>query len=152
MPHFKIVLPKGEIDFVDKTLDSSSYERSRQIKQMCVNAAYKHNYSASRKDPQEIVAKIYNVTLHMGKTVETFSTNVSFTPPLARMTIQDYEEEMKSITKELPEEFVSFVERQAWDDGHAYGYEEVCNIACNIVSNLMPRITEYNKRMGIKDE
>jgi hypothetical protein len=66
------------------------------------------------------------------------------------MKSEEFYEKQAEVLKQLPIEFQSFAEMQAWDQGHSAGYEEVLNYVEGYVYDLMEPIAKYTER--IKNE
>jgi len=63
------------------------------------------------------------------------------------MTAEEFNTKEKEILSAIPEEFHSAVSYQAYEDGHAYGYEEVLIHVQNLVGMLEKPIAEFEKRI-----
>jgi len=63
------------------------------------------------------------------------------------MNEKEYAKKLAEILEPLPEEFRSFVSYQAYDRGHASGYNEVLLIADDLTHELLPAVEKYTKRL-----
>jgi hypothetical protein len=59
---------------------------------------------------------------------------------------EDFETRQSEILEQLPEEFRATVSWEAYDAGHAYGYEEILIRLENIVGWLAPCCKNFAKR------
>lgn len=66
------------------------------------------------------------------------------------MTAEDFNKKEKEILNEIPEEFQGAISYQAYEDGHAYGYEEVLIHVRNLVDTIKEPIEKYTKRITAK--
>jgi hypothetical protein len=64
------------------------------------------------------------------------------------MTLEEFHIKQDQILLHLPEEIRSSVSWLAWQQGHAYGYEEVLGHLDDMVSALSQPITYYGLRMA----
>ncbi len=48
-----------------------------------------------------------------------------------------FKQKLEEIVSGLPEKLQNFVRTKSWDEGHAYGYREVLNVAQNLASQLV---------------
>lgn len=64
---------------------------------------------------------------------------------MGRMTSKEFAKREKEILSAIPQEFHSAVSFQAYEEGHAYGYEEVLIHVQNIVGMLEKPIAEFKK-------
>jgi len=64
---------------------------------------------------------------------------------MERMTSEEFASKEKEILSAIPQEFHSAVSSQAYEDGHAYGYEEVLIHVQNLVGMLEKPIAEFKK-------
>jgi hypothetical protein len=66
---------------------------------------------------------------------------------MARMTAKEFAKKEKEILSAIPQEFHGAVSYQAYEDGHAYGYEEVLIHVQNLVGMLEKPIADFKKRL-----
>ena len=62
-----------------------------------------------------------------------------------RMTGEEFNVAEAEVLAKLPEEFRAAVSWDAYDRGHAYGYEEVLIYVKDIVDWLLPCIQKYDE-------
>lgn len=66
---------------------------------------------------------------------------------MGRMTAKEFANKEKEILSAIPQEFHGAVSYQAYEDGHAYGYEEVLIHVQNLVGMLAKPIAEFEARI-----
>ena len=59
------------------------------------------------------------------------------------MSQEEFERQQSEYLKGIPVAFHSFVRQQAWEAGHAYGYEEVLLHISELTFALIPAIEAY---------
>jgi len=64
-----------------------------------------------------------------------------------RLTPEEFAEKEKEILSKIPKEFHSAVSNLAYEDGHAYGYEEVLIHVQKLVDMLVKPIADYGSRV-----
>lgn len=64
------------------------------------------------------------------------------------MTDQQFQDEQTRALALLPPEFHSAVAYHAWEQGHAYGYDEVLIHARNLADALLQPCRNYADRLG----
>ena len=62
------------------------------------------------------------------------------------MTEQEFAERQTELLSHLPTEFRAAVAYKAWQDGHAYGYEEVLIHVEELTDMLLGPIQQYTTR------
>lgn len=70
-----------------------------------------------------------------------------FKPFPPRMTNEEFATQQAELLKDVPEEFKSAMSYMAYEDGHSAGHEEVINILRGLVSDLLPSIKAFEKRL-----
>lgn len=103
--------------------------------------------TASRRKPESVSIEVFRLVVRSGKLVRQLAMRLDERLPVARLTEHEYESEMTVLLADLPESFRLFVRRQAWEDGHSSGYEEVISIAQDLASGLQPAIEQYRKSL-----
>lgn len=140
------ILPDGfEYNVVLQFNAGDHYQHLYQ--RIAEDAVRKKGLTTPRNNPTRVSVKIFVLTIVNGELKKTPITGYYIMPPLERMTEEEYGQEMKEVLQNFPEEFQVYVSQTAYEDGHSAGYEEVVNIARNIVSNLKPVIDSYTKRI-----
>lgn len=100
-----------------------------------------------RGDYSLVDIKVYRVmVVNLEIKLEHYK-NLTVEPYTRAMTAEDFALEMEKLLSEIPEEFRGYASYEAYDRGHANGYEESYNIAQDIVSTLKGPIKEYTKRL-----
>jgi len=107
----------------------------------------KSGLTTSRQNPQTIRVEIHKLTIKDGKLTQNFFTNIDIQPPLARMTVNEMNEEIIEMIKDIPQEFHFPLTSVAWDKGHSAGYEEVISELLYLISKFTPSIREYKKNI-----
>ena len=102
------------------------------------------------QEPTTIKVKVHRLTIDKGTLKREHPSTFDVTPPLARMTDDDYTRELAEALDGLPIEFAEFVSAKAYDDGHSAGYEEVVSLARGMAYNLKKAVETYNKRLKVK--
>lgn len=64
------------------------------------------------------------------------------------MTADEYHEKEKKILEYLPKELQSYFSYEAYERGHAYGYEEVLLILRNSVEGFKQPFEQYKERIA----
>ena len=54
------------------------------------------------------------------------------------------------LLRDVPEEFKSRLSYMAYEDGHAYGQDEIESKLADLVSDLLPCIKDFEKRLTTK--
>lgn len=135
-----VVLPDGRehFDQMQWPPDFASYPE-----QKCQDALRALKVETPRNDPQSVKCKLFHLTYKNGQPYRQLLREYDVMPPLARMTEEEFQEEMKQLLTNIPEAFHGFVEYQSYEQGHSCGREEVVLIASDIVSNLKPSIDAF---------
>jgi hypothetical protein len=60
---------------------------------------------------------------------------------------KDFQEKENVILSEIPEEFRGAISYQAYEEGHAFGYEEVLIHVRNLVDTIKEPIRKYTERI-----
>jgi hypothetical protein len=63
------------------------------------------------------------------------------------MTQDEYDIKSEEALRDIPSEFHSAIRWNAWENGHAYGYDEVYIHLRDLVEALSIPIQEYTKRL-----
>ncbi len=92
-----------------------------------------------------IKIQVYKLVVENGAIAKKYVGKFRHQLPIRRLESHEYEAKLQSILSELPQSFRAFVSNQSWDRGHSSGYEEVLNIAQEIVSELAPAVKEYRQ-------
>jgi hypothetical protein len=124
---YVVVFPDNSEHFLE--IDSMA---KKTIEEICRDAVRSKNLTTSRKDPQEVVVKLFALSIRDGKLERRNCGNCKVMPYLEQMT---------------SEEFTEFVFSFSWDSGHSSGYEEVVGIASSLASDLLPCIKKFQKRI-----
>lgn len=139
-----VVLPDGRdhFDQMRWPADYASYPE-----QKCQDALRALKVETPRNDPQLVKCKLFHLTYKNGQPYRQLLREYDVMPQLARMTEDEFQEEMKLILADIPEPFQGYISWTAWDDGHHAGREEVISIAIDISCNLRPCIENYRKEI-----
>ncbi len=138
MKNYVAVLPDG----------SEHYEDSYDARQVAQDVVRKAGITTSRKNPQQVSVKVYELTIKAGKVHRGYGSDIKVMPYRIPMTETEFNEEMREITDQVPEAFRPYVTSESWDRGHSDGYEEVVLIAGNIVHALLPGIKRYTNDLA----
>ena len=143
------VLPDGTEYFEDiRPFPAKAGFDAYDYKRVCENAVRNSGLTTPRANPVPVVVSLFVLQIEKGKLVRRpHPTTYSITPPLERMTPEQYDAEMTSLLNEIPDEFSCYVTSESYDRGHAAGYEECVLIARSMVDGLRPCIVEYRKRL-----
>jgi hypothetical protein len=98
-----------------------------------------------RNNPESVNVKVYTQTIVNGKICKKFVKTYKIMPPLKQMSEKEYVDELNSILSSIDVSFRGYVSSEAWNRGHFSGYEEVLNIARDIVHDLKPCIESHVK-------
>ena len=80
----------------------------------------------------------------VGTSAQDAADKIGF--PIDELIITEMEK-TDYLLRDVPEEFKSRLSYMAYEDGHAYGEEEVESILSNLVSELLPCIKDFEKRL-----
>ena len=139
------VLPNGSEHFGEweENRRGDSYERQK----LCDDAVRNFDMTTPRRKPVAVKVELFRLDVINGQLVRKSCGMFDVTPPLERMTDDEYTEEMNEILKELPKEFRSYVQSAAYDRGHSSGCEEIVSIASEMADELVSCIVAYTKRI-----
>jgi hypothetical protein len=70
-----------------------------------------------------------------------------FKPFPPRMTEVEFVKKQDELLKNIPEEFKGAMSYRAWEDGHAYGFEEVLNHLTDLIADLEEPIMKFMERV-----
>jgi len=143
MMNYVAVFPDGTEYFDEFTEDRLGFG----LENMISKAVLKSGIKTSRYNPQTIRIEIFTLKIKDGKLVRSFVKRMDVQPPPLAMTSEEFEEEMKKVLDEIPEEFHSFIKSESWESGHSSGREEVISLAQNLISDLKPCIGLFQKRI-----
>lgn len=121
-----------------------------QMHRAAERAVAKSGRTTDRYNPQPVRVQIFTLGISDGKLTRSGGFFRDITPPLRRMTEEEYRTEMDEILATLPEEFRSYVEGESWDSGHAAGNEEVVSYARSMSHALQEPIKKYTERIKTK--
>lgn len=136
------VLPDGNEHFCESIPTTTQKEKS-----MCAEAVRAYGLKTSRKNPVDVIVKLYRLVINKGKLERQFCGTYHIQPDFERMTQAEYDSEMIDILKHVPVEFHGYVYGEAYDRGHSSGMEECVSIASSIVDNLLPCIKNYTRSL-----
>lgn len=148
--HYIAVLPDGREFDHEIAAETKNEEWNRTtLRGIAEKTAVEAGLTSPRTGETHAVSvRIDRLIIQGRKLIRQHATTILVYPPLAPMTEDDYERELAESLEGLPPEFATFVSEKAYDDGHAYGYEEVVSLARNMACNLKPAIEKYNKRLN----
>lgn len=63
------------------------------------------------------------------------------------MTEQEFVKRQDNLLSQIPEEFRGSVSFKAYQDGHAYGYEEILNHVEELVGMILTPLKNYTNRI-----
>lgn len=101
-------------------------------------------------ETRTVRVRVHELTIEKGALKRSHGVDFDITPPMARMTDDDYTRELAEALDGLPPEFAAFVSEKAYDDGHSAGYEEVVSLARGMAYSLKQAVDKYNARLKIK--
>ncbi len=142
--HYVVVHPDGR----ECPCELTPWVKQHKARTAAEHAARAFNLTTSRANPQQVKLKVYRLDIEKGVLVRQFVGEESVMPYLEKMTQAEYDQEMASLLEELPIAFHNFVNREAWDQGHSSGLEEVINIAGRLVYGLIGPIKAYEDTRG----
>lgn len=64
------------------------------------------------------------------------------------MTQEEFDALAKEVLSPLPPEFQQWVSYHAWEEHHAYGFDEVISSMREMVADLQEPIEKYTKRIA----
>lgn len=140
MNHYVTVTPDGKERFFE--IYGDGYQAAEMA---CRQSGIT---SHRRAEPTVLAIAVYAITLKGGQSVRWPKNVYMINAPLARMTREDYDIEMKEALSGLPEEFASWVSFEANERGHSVGMEEVVLIATNMAYDLSKVVAAYTKRIA----
>jgi hypothetical protein len=136
------VLPDGK-DYFAAINFRAGENRQSLYRDVAQDAVRKAGITTPRKDPKTVHVKMFVLKIDNGQLKREEITGYDVTPPMVRMTENEFYQEREELVMELPVEFHSAVNQMAWEHGHSAGYEEVINYLRELVSNLKPCIEKY---------
>lgn len=111
------------------------------------DAIRKAGITCPRKNPMQMGVEVFVLKIKGTELVRERAGKILVTPPMERMTVDEYNEERNTLLAEIPIEFHGFIGTETWDRGHSAGYEEVINIMQEMVYNLKPCIQNYRTNL-----
>lgn len=145
MQTFILELPNGQKYQIEKLDSSKVYKDSLDIRRY-VTEQYKRKYN----EWLEIPVKVYRADIVKMELKLTHIKTLQVEPFESPMTSEEYALEMDILLQDIPKEFHDYVRAQAYDRGHSSGYQEVYNIAVDIMYSLKAPIKEYTDRIAPK--
>lgn len=129
--------------------DEISLERLRDfdLKHFAEEATRKSGLTTHRRAPANTKVTVFKITLDRGQAKRAQIGSYECTPPYARMTKEEFDEDLDEALKHLPLEFQQYVSRESWERGHSAGYEEVINYAHGLANDLEEVLKAYHKRI-----
>jgi hypothetical protein len=110
---------------------------NQPTKEVAANAVRHWKLTTPRSAPKDVTVVVARLTIENNSVVRRGECKVSVTPPLTRMTSEEYAVRMVLVLQPLPVAFRGWVEQQAYDRGHSAGYEEVVMLAEELVDGLL---------------
>lgn len=101
--------------------------------------------SSYGQEPKLVKVQVYELEIRDGQLHRKHCINFPIECPYGEMTDNEYQSEMAILLKDIPTEFVSFVESQAYRRGHSAGFDEMFLIASDIVEELKVAIKAYDE-------
>ena len=141
MPSYVAVLPDGSEYFEEGEIGEQA------LVQIAGNAVRKNGLTTSRTEPKPVIVVVQEIAVRNGKLDRIHPRKFNITPPLQRMTEEEFQAEMTEILKDIPVEFQGFISYSSWEHGHSCWREEVVSIANEMASELIKPIEAYAKRI-----
>lgn len=104
----------------------------------------------SRSKAEKITFKTFRLVVEKGQQKRIASYDITVNLPLEAMNEQEYEQEMENLLADIPNEFREYIRSEAWDQGHANGYDECFGIATNLYYALKKVVDTYTARITNK--
>lgn len=117
------------------------------IEEIAQRAVSKNGLTTSRSNPEQVKVEVHRLEIKQGKLTRAKLGTFNVTPPLQRMTEDEYLTELKENLSSIPVEFHGFVEGYCYEQGHSYGYEEVIGHVRDMVHSLGAAIKAYDGRV-----
>lgn len=143
MPLFVVVLPNG----FEYHAEQDPKDILFSYRRMCEAAVSKAGLTTPRKSLDAVTCAVCQLVLRDGKLTRVFINHFAVHPPLERLKDDEFEQEMRALLSDLPDEFQSFIREQAYDRGHSAGMEEVLSIAQDLHHNLKECVDKYTSRI-----
>lgn len=131
----------GEWEYADNVaVERDNSYSTYHIQELCRQVISLSGLVTPRSQRQKVSVRVWEMRAVNGKMSRIGVGNYVYDLPVARMTQEEYDQELSLAVSELPDEFHSFVRQWAWEHGHSSGFEEVIQIAQNLVSELKPAV------------
>lgn len=114
--------------------------------QAAETAAGNWNLTTSRKKPEVVPLKVYQLNIASGMLVRYLLGEVGVTPRFKPMTDTEFKEELLLLIKDLPPAFQGWVEYGAWEKTQDEPYEEVIGQVQGMLPRLKATIKQHDKR------
>lgn len=137
------VLPDGREHAREVSCFNRGGFTSLEYRSFCEEALRKLSVVTPRSNPVNTIVGLYALSIKGTVLERRHIGNYEVRPSLTRLTEEEYSKELSELLEDIPKEFHGFVGKESWDRGHSAGYEEVINIANELVYNLKPAIEAY---------
>lgn len=127
-----------------------SHPKDHELKELADSIIRRLKITTPRNNPEKVKVGVYKLEIDKGQLNRRLVKTFEIMPYRERMTQEEYDGELESILKQVPEDFRQYVRDQSWEDGHSAGLEEVISIAQDIVDKIDPCIEKFKKRHKIK--
>jgi hypothetical protein len=125
----------------------SRHPSMEDYQQWCQEAVRFWQLTTPRAEPQQVRVQLFRLKIVKGQIARQTISTYTVTPPLERMTADEYSAEMDEILAALPGPFRAYVGSEAYERGHSAGYEEVVGIAQAMADALKQPIADYRKQV-----
>lgn len=141
------VLPGGqEIEFMFRPSRGLGWSK-HEYERACGVALAKAGITTPRDNPQSIFVELFERVLSGGDTARRHRGTFEVVPPVASMTPEQFEAEIREALQALPEEFCQFVRQWRHVHGHSAGSEACLNLTRPMLEELRLVIVKYTARV-----
>lgn len=132
---------EADLNASDWSSDSLKWQVQSIIKKSGLTTSRSHTAMPIR-------VEIHILTIKDGKLTRKLFTNLDITPPLARMTTEEYHKEHARLLLEIPTEFRDAFTIMAGEKANGSGFEEIISALSGLINDLQPSIQAFENRMN----
>jgi hypothetical protein len=141
-----VVVISGYEDYYGEIAESGRSSPSAENAAVALidQAIRKAGITTNRKDPVQVSAKIYELQSKDGKPIRRLMGNYDITPPLRKMTSQEYSDELGRLLNQVPFEFRNALTGYVGDQAN---HEASIDLLDDLINILLEPITRYSTRL-----
>ena len=111
---------------------------SDSLEDLARTAVYKSGEKTPRKDPKSVDVQIVKYFVKDKKLITMVCRIIKIPLPLERMKSDEFNEAMDALLEEISDPKVcNLIRSQSYEMGHSSAYEEVLNIASDMISKYL---------------